>query len=59
MGGRSGRDGVGPAGLTGGAATRSDESWRRLWEVVAAAARAPEEEEEEEKRVRGGAGPDL
>jgi len=59
MGGRSGRGGEGPAGLTGGAATRSDESWRRLWEVVAAAARAPEEEEEEEKRVRGGAGPDL
>lgn len=59
MEGRDGRCEAGPAGQTGGAATVSEESWRRLWEVVAAAARAPEEEEEEEKRVRGGAGPDF
>lgn len=58
MGGHGGRGGAGPAGPTGGAATVSDESWKRQWEVVASAARAPEEEEEE-KRVRGGAGPDL
>lgn len=60
MGAPPGRGGAGPAAQTGGAATVSDESWSRQWEVVAAAARVPEEEEEEEeKRVRGGAGPDL
>lgn len=59
MGAPPGRGGADPAGQTGGAATVSDESRSRQWEVVAAAARVPQEEEEEEKRVRGGAGPDL
>lgn len=60
MGVPTGRGGEDPSGQTGGAATLSDESRSRQWEVAAAAVRVPEEEEEEEeKRVRGGAGPDL